>query len=399
MKSKWVIKKIGDLCDEVIKKAPREIYRGKFTYIDISSVDPIQKKIVNPKLLTVDLAPGRARKIVTTGDVIFATTRPYLENIAKIKAEFTNPIVSTGFCVMSPKSELLDSDYLFHYVTSPDFINKVVAKQKGAAYPAVSDSDVFNMEIPLPSLEVQKKIVKVLEEKLGKVKEAIKLREESIADTEKIVSSKINEIFSEGREKHFGIYLDKLATLVRGPFGGSLTKGMFIDKGYAVYEQGNVIGDQLNTFRYFIGEEKYNDMIRFSVKPGDILMSCSGTIGKFTYIKNDYTEGIINQALLKITPNLQQVSREYLQYALIDYLKNSTSHVKGAAIKNIASVKELKKIKVPVPDLNVQNEIVRQIKESSQKVLELRKLQESQLSDLKALEQAYLREAFNGDLI
>jgi type I restriction enzyme S subunit len=201
MKSKWVIKKIGDLCDEVIKKAPREIYREKFTYIDISSVDPVQKKIVNPKLLTVDLAPGRARKIVTTGDVIFATTRPYLENIAKIKAEFTNPVASTGFCVMSPKSELLDSDYLFHYVTSPDFINRVVAKQKGAAYPAVSDSDVFNMEIPLPSLEVQKKIVKVLEEKLGKVKEAIKIREEAIADTNKILSTRLTEIFEDGKKQ------------------------------------------------------------------------------------------------------------------------------------------------------------------------------------------------------
>jgi restriction endonuclease S subunit len=59
----------------------------------------------------------------------------------------------------------------------------------------------------------------------------------------------------------------------------------------------------------------------------------------------------------------------------------------------------IKTFSVPVPDFETQQKVVKELDELSLKVSELRKLQESQLSDLKNLEQAYLREAFSGDLI
>jgi len=98
-------------------------------------------------------------------------------------------------------------------------------------------------------------------------------------------------------------------------------------------------------------------MKRFEVLHGDILMSCSGKIGKFVIIPKDFKRGIINQALLKITPN-QSVIGDFLKFSLENYFSLSNVHTKGIAIKNIAAVKELKNIEIPFPSIQVQKQIV-----------------------------------------
>ena len=151
--------------------------------------------------------------------------------------------------------------------------------------------------------------------------------------------------------------LEEVANLVRGPFGGSLKKEMFVSDGYAVYEQNHAIYGKF-VFRYFISSEKYESLQRFSVKSGDLIMSCSGTIGKISIIPDTYKEGVINQALLKITPN-PNLDKKYLKYyfeSVITQQVNNDS--RGGAIKNAASVSELKKLKIPVPSLEIQSRIV-----------------------------------------
>src|SRR5690606_18543905 len=95
--------------------------------------------------------------------------------------------------------------------------------------------------------------------------------------------------------------LNDVCKFVRGPFGGALKKEIFVKEGYAVYEQSHAIYSDFSSFRYRIDEEKYSELKRFSVRSGDLIMSCSGTMGKFATIPKNYEDGIINQALLKLT--------------------------------------------------------------------------------------------------
>ena len=140
------------------------------------------------------------------------------------------------------------------------------------------------------------------------------------------------------------VELKDACTFVRGPFGGSLKKDSFQPRGFAVYEQQNAIYKNLE-FRYYISDDKYRELRRFSVHPGDMIVSCSGTIGKTYVIPPNAPEGIINQALLKLTPN-DDVDILYMQFFFentISKLFNSIS--RGGAIKNVPSVDELKAIK------------------------------------------------------
>jgi len=80
--------------------------------------------------------------------------------------------------------------------------------------------------------------------------------------------------------------LGEVCSFVRGPFGGSLKKNIFKKTGYAVYEQQHAIYDQFDEVRYFIDENKFNEMKRFELAPGDLIMSCSGTMGKIAIVPN-----------------------------------------------------------------------------------------------------------------
>ena|SRR5690554_99880 len=144
----------------------------------------------------------------------------------------------------------------------------------------------------------------------------------------------------------------------RGPFGSSLKKSFFVESGFKVYQQGNAIRNDFEYGEYFIDEDKYKELNAFKVQPEDIIISCSGTIGKLAIAPKNIKPGIINQALLKITLDRKIISNEYFSYFFKNYVENGQLKTKGAAIKNIVSVKKLKKIPIPVPSLSEQHRIV-----------------------------------------
>ena len=217
--------------------------------------------------------------------------------------------------------------------------------------PALNKLDIDKFLLPVPPLLVQEEIVRILdsftqlEAELEAELEARKKQYEYYRDT--LLSSRSGDI------KNLGECCD----FVRGPFGGSLKKEIFVSEGYAVYEQQHAIYGKYE-FRYFITEEKFRSLKRFSVYPGDLIMSCSGTMGKISIVPAGAPEGVINQALLKLTPK-PFIDAKYLKYYFESTLtKRMNEQAKGGAIKNVASVADLKAIEITVPPLEDQNRIV-----------------------------------------
>ena len=154
------------------------------------------------------------------------------------------------------------------------------------------------------------------------------------------------------------VKLGVVCKFVRGPFGGALKKECFVKDGYAVYEQQHAIYNQFSNIRYFVDENKFNELKRFKLNPGDLIMSCSGTMGKIAIVPETIKTGIINQALLKLTPS-SKLDLNYLKYWLesksFQFTLNENTH--GAAIKNVASVSVLKEIEILLPPLAEQKRI------------------------------------------
>ena len=189
--------------------------------------------------------------------------------------------------------------------------------------------------------------------------------------------------------------LGDVCEFVRGPFGGSLKKNIFKEDGFAVYEQQHAIYDQFNKIRYFIDEVKFNEMKRFELNSGDLIMSCSGTMGKIAIVPDNIKRGIINQALLKLSPS-SKVSTVFLKLWMQseNFQESLEKHSKGAAIKNVASVAILKKIEIPLPPLPEQQRIVAIIDEVFEAIAMAKANAEQNLKNSKELFESYLQGVF-----
>lgn len=158
--------------------------------------------------------------------------------------------------------------------------------------------------------------------------------------------------------------LNSLAIYKKGPFGSSLTKGMFVPestpKRVKVYEQKNAIQHNEEIGNYFISDTKFNEMQSFEVNPLDFIVSCAGTIGEIYKLPINSPKGIINQALMKVTLINEDIS-DYFEIIFYDALHRLSEKSKGTAIKNIAPFEILKPALVMMPPIKEQQRILTKI--------------------------------------
>lgn len=192
----------------------------------------------------------------------------------------------------------------------------------------------------------------------------------------------------------------------KGPFGSSLTKSMFVPKSedaVKVYEQKNAIHKDYSLGEYYISRGKYEEMKGFTVHPGDIIVSCAGTIGETYLLPQEAPVGIINQALMRAKIHLDSIIPYWLlNFKYILVIENKLKGA-GSAIKNIPPFEILKAMPVPLPPLAEQKRIVAKIEELLPKVEEYGKAQNA-LDKLnkelpEKLKKSILQEAITGRLV
>ena len=201
----------------------------------------------------------------------------------------------------------------------------------------------------------------IQEEKQKLIREGKIKKEKPLADiTEDEIPFVIPENWKWVRFAEFGSYK-------KGPFGSALTKSMFVPKGkntVKVYEQKNAIQKDATLGEYYITEDYYEDsMSSFEVCPGDVIVSCAGTIGETYVMPENIEKGIINQALMRMQLMPSVYKPYFLMFFDVVLKKNAIKSSKGSAIKNIPPFDELKSYLVPLPPLEEQKRIVSKIEE------------------------------------
>ncbi|MCC4820190.1 restriction endonuclease subunit S [Vibrio lentus] len=139
------------------KKTPDDF---EFQYISLSDVDvgSISKELEVHKFVS---APSRARRVIQVGDILLSTVRPNLKGFAKVTDKYADKIASTGFAVLTPKSQV-SSDYIYQYVFSVHITGQIDSLVVGSNYPAINSSDVSGLKVYCPTFEEQQRIASVL---------------------------------------------------------------------------------------------------------------------------------------------------------------------------------------------------------------------------------------------
>lgn len=170
-----------------------------------------------------------------------------------------------------------------------------------------------------------------------------------------------------------------------------------------VYEQKNAIQKDYRLGHYYISDAKFNQMQSFVTNPGDIIVSCAGTIGETYQLPDNAPIGIINQALMRVCLYDKSIS-EYWQMSF-DFILLVNSEMKGAgsAIKNIPPFEVLKSLLAPIPPIAEQNRILSQYRILQNKIrtfetlnCDLERLNSTIFDKLK---KSVLKEAIQGKLV
>jgi type I restriction enzyme S subunit len=366
-------KQLRSLGDSIIKV--RQITQSsmrpddELLYIDLSSIDKDEKRIVSESIRTIvwSEAPSRARQIVQTGDVLVSTVRPNLNGVAQLEIDFDGAIASTGFCVLRANPEVLDSRYLFHWVCNQKFVAEMVKQATGASYPAVSDRIVLESLIPLPiNISDQRRIAAILDKANSirmKRREAIKLADEFLL-------SVFLEIFGDPAVNPKGWKLEKLCEL------GNLERGKSRHRPrddealyggpYPFIQTGDVANSDGVIQRFQQTYSKVGLQQSRLWPAGTLCITIAANIGKTGILGFD---ACFPDSVVGFTPG-KQVTPEYIQFWLNQIQGELERVAPQAAQKNI-NLEILSRLDTPVPPLNAQlhfSSVVQKIRSQKQRM-------------------------------
>ena len=291
----------------------------------------------------------------------------------------------------------LDIKYLRFWFTT--IKEKLLNRAVGGTLQNISMGIVKDLEIPLPNLKTQQKIASILD----KADELRQYNKQLIEKYDALTQSLFLDMFGDPVKNEKGwetVQVENVASnekhsIKAGPFGSSLKKEFYVEKGYKIYGQEQVIKDDMSFGDYYIDEKKYRELESCKVKEGDVLISLVGTYGKISAIPKKFELGIINPRLMKISPNKDIIRPDFLKFLLQSkhVEKQLKNHSRGGTM-DIINVGIIRKIFIPLPTIDIQNQFAERVQ-----LIEAQKQQAQEaLAKSEALFQGLLQQAFKGEL-
>jgi type I restriction enzyme S subunit len=291
--------------------------------------------------------------------ILFGKLRPYLKKTARPDFE---GICSTDILPILPGPEV-DRDYLFHYLRHPKVVEQAVLRCSGANLPRLSPRDLGMFDVPVPSLTEQRRIANILD----KADAIRRKRKEGIALTDELLRSAFFEMVGPAARdytKWHARTIESLAANVpnamrTGPFGSDLLHSEFVDRGIAVLGIDNAVQNRFAWGeRRFVTEEKYEALRRYTVRPGDVIVTIMGTTGRSAVVPDDIPAAITTKHLATITLDRGQAEPEFVSQALFRHpeaLRQIATANRGAIMSGL-NLGLIKTLTIPIPPIDRQRE-------------------------------------------
>lgn len=188
------IEQSGLILNKLTCNPQKERTNEEFVYLDIASVENGTGEIKQTQKIFGRSAPSRARRLIKKDDVIISTVRPYLKAFALVPTGLDNQICSTGFAVFTCPPNILPKFLLYQFF-SPYFIDQAMDSVTGGHYPALNDKSLKSIEITIPPLDEQRRIVDYVDNVKGKILRLRKYQNDSTQNIEMLMPSILDMAF------------------------------------------------------------------------------------------------------------------------------------------------------------------------------------------------------------
>jgi type I restriction enzyme S subunit len=339
--------------------------------------------------------------ILNDGDILISLTGN-VGRVGRIGRENLPAVLNqrVGKVVIQSKDVL--PDYLFHILKSGVVESELIKKAKGIAQKNIGSLDIENIEISLPPVADQKRIVKILD----KADTLRQKRKQAVEFLDKYLKSVFLEMFGDSTNNTMKWDIKKIEDITSsqkysirmGPFGSQLKKQELVNEGIKVIWIEDIVKNKFNWIEKngkCITTDKFNQLKGFETTEDDILITNMGTIGRTAIVPKNFGKAIISSHLLKITPNTKIVNSIFLsEYIKSDFARNYFDKVAHGQIMKGLNTTKIKNLPIILPDIKLQNkfsDIFKKINEIKQTMIDQSKKLEIQFQSL-------MQKAFKGEL-
>ncbi len=381
---------IGNLVKKTGQIDPAKLGREFITYIDIASIDRETKRIIQPQIIRASEAPSRARKQIQTGDVLISTVRPNLNTITRIASNYNSEIASTGFCVLRPDKDFLDSDYLFFFAQTSDFVSRLIRLAIGAGYPAVSDDDILDCEIPLAPLPEQHRIAELLD----KADHLRRTRRDAAQLSDTFLQAVFVRMFGDPVRNEMGWNSEPIEELCAKVIDYRGRTPPYSDNGIRHITASCIKDSRIDWAQCkYVSEETYSEyMTRGFPERGDVLFTTEAPLGETAVVDTD-EQFSLAQRIVLLRPDKLKLGSHYLHSLLSHprFFVKLGQYATGSTVVGIRS-ESLVAIPIYVPPLTLQEKFARIVQQFER----LRAQQREAERQAEHLFQTLLHRAFSG---
>ena len=266
-------------------------------------------------------------------------------------------IVSPLYNVFSVSSEV-NRQFLYYYLKSDKTVHYIKNIARGSVRDNLKLDMLYEFKIDLPDKKEQERAATILD----KVCELIGQHNQQLYMLDELVKSRFIELFVNSNVQWKEVTISDICKDMRtGPFGSALHHDEFVDKGIFVLGIDNAVENKFsyNRMRY-ITEEKYEKLKRYTVYPGDVIITIMGTVGRSAVIPEDMPKAINTKHLACLTPDTNIVDSYFLVNVLQIHplIGHQLERQSKGAIMNGLNLTIIKGLKFRLPPLELQRRFV-----------------------------------------
>ncbi|MGO2234927.1 restriction endonuclease subunit S [Marinomonas sp. UCMA 3892] len=395
--------KVGDFCKTGAGGTPlksnRKFYEGgNIPWLlsgEVGNRDIIETK----KFITQEGLEGSSAKMFPINTVLIAMYGATAGEVGILRCEAST---NQAVCGIYPNDKVLPEYLYYFFLNHKDLL---VAQAVGNAQPNISQQKIRNTEITLPSIPEQKRIVSILDTVFADLEQTRAKTEQNLKNALELFESACSmSIFSTDAIPSctvLDVAKNEKGAMRTGPFGSQLLKKEIVDSGIAVLGIDNAVNNHFQWgAKRFITSEKFEELSRFEVNPGDVLITIMGTCGRCAIVPENIPKAINTKHICCITLDKSKCLPEYLHaYFLYHPLAKEylLSRAKGSIMAglNMGIIKELPLV---LPSIEEQKTLVSQITFLRENLDKLEITYKSKLNAIDELKKSILQKAFSGEL-